>query len=535
MARPGKWWRRFVLASFAAVFAAALQSAPAFAGRVERLIMPGDLIEGHAKYEDECSRCHRPFSKATQRGLCLDCHKKVAADVKLRKGYHGRDGSARETECRHCHTDHKGRGAVVVQLDRETFDHGATDYPLKAAHENARCAGCHKPKAKYRDAPGKCISCHKEDDRHKGRLGKKCGDCHESARWSRARFDHDKTDFRLRGKHTKVACNRCHPSDRYKDTPSKCYACHVLSDVHGGVYGTKCGDCHSQKDWKRFSFDHGRKTKFPLKGKHARTDCVACHKGKGALSGKKKKKLDKRCYACHKNDDEHKGRYGTKCESCHRPRGWKKTVFNHDKTDFSLKGRHRKVLCEKCHRGPVARSKKLPTDCRGCHRADDPHGGRGKKGCERCHSESGWGKKVFFDHDLTSFPLIGLHALSPCEECHVGAAYKGTPVDCLGCHKSDDVHKRGLGPKCGRCHNPNDWRLWSFDHDRATDFKLDGAHKGVQCRSCHTRPARKKVRLSTGCAGCHREDDVHRGGFGKLCGRCHRTESFQKIRLLQQR
>ena len=39
-----------------------------------------------------------------------------------------------------------------------------------------------------------------------------------------------------------------------------------------------------------------------------------------------------------------------------------------------------------------------------------------------------------FDHLLTTFELIGKHRDVPCEECHVGARFKGTPRDCASCH-----------------------------------------------------------------------------------------------------
>ena len=48
---------------------------------IETLLMPGDVIEGHADVEAECSSCHKSFDKKAQRGLCMDCHEVVADDV----------------------------------------------------------------------------------------------------------------------------------------------------------------------------------------------------------------------------------------------------------------------------------------------------------------------------------------------------------------------------------------------------------------------------------------------------------------------
>lgn len=520
--------------SFTLIFFASL----ATAGTFERIVMPGPVIEGHAKYENECSRCHRLFSKAAQKGLCLECHKKVSADVKEKKGFHGLRPEVKGVKCRHCHTDHKGRGADVVGIDTELFDHSKTDFVLKGAHARTKCTECHKPKKKYRAAESKCVKCHKEDDVHKERLGAKCADCHSEKTWKKPRFEHDKTKFKLKGEHKKTACNRCHPNNRYKKTPKVCASCHLISDVHRGSYGKKCAECHTPKEWKRTSFDHD-KTKFKLKGAHAKVECAKCHEGRlytKETPRPKDKALPKSCIGCHKSDDEHRGRYGKKCAECHNPKEWKRTKFDHAKTEFKLKGAHTKVDCIRCHKGAIEEKKKskknlLPKTCIGCHRNDDVHNDQDDKRCEKCHNNKSWTKNVSFEHDITRFPLIGLHAVAPCEACHTSVSFRETKRECESCHKEEDVHKRGLGPECGACHNPNGWRLWNFDHDTRTDFELDGAHLGLNCRACHWRKARHKVRASGSCISCHREDDIHRGGFGFQCQRCHTNETFDEIKM----
>ena len=56
---------------------------------LETLMMPGKLVQGHAKFEGECIKCHERFSKRGQSRLCLDCHKKVAVDVNPRYQHDG--------------------------------------------------------------------------------------------------------------------------------------------------------------------------------------------------------------------------------------------------------------------------------------------------------------------------------------------------------------------------------------------------------------------------------------------------------------
>lgn len=498
---------------------------------IESVLMPGKVIEGHAKYEHECSNCHMPFKKSAQRDLCLDCHKDVAKDVERHQGYHGR---LEENDCRGCHTEHKGRDAKIAAFDTKKFDHKRTDYELKDAHTDPKidCHDCHPPGRKYRDTSSDCFACHKKDDKHKGNLGPHCDDCHKSTRWKDTRFDHSKTRFALKGKHADVPCRDCHKDPSFKGSRMECIACHRKDDKHKGRYTAKCERCHNEKDWKNVAFDHDRETGYPLKHKHARTACDKCHTG-DLFSEKDKPK--KSCFACHKKDDKdkgHKGKFGEKCEACHSEKDWKLSLFDHNRdTKYALKGKHGPLKCDKCHSDGLY-EKKLKTACFDCHEKDDKEKGHknqlGKK-CDKCHTERGW-KDALYDHGLSRFPLLGNHAKAKCDKCHKSAAFKDTKSDCYSCHEKDDKHKLKLGPECELCHNPRNWKTWDFDHDKRTQFKLDGEHKGKQCEACHRDRMPQKVSLAGTCVSCHDEEDVHDGGFGKQCERCHVTTSFKNIK-----
>ena len=571
-----------------------LHTSTSNAGIFESLVSPGPVVQSHAKFESECEECHSAFEKGRQNDLCLACHEDVSKDVRRRRGFHGAIPGISVTECKHCHTDHKGRDADIVRLDPDTFDHGMTEFALLGAHSKTACASCHEPGKKHRDAPSQCVDCHKADEPHKERLGTKCASCHGEDTWQTTKYDHDQTSFPLRGEHRETRCEQCHVNEHYENTPTACIACHSLNDVHAGRYGERCESCHSPKGWTKTSFDHETKTDFPLVGKHRAIRCDACHSGEfkddtkgrtcfschkdddehrgrngqecgechspkgwvklGFDHSKDTKfplrslhaklsceschtghvfddKLETTCYACHEFDDNHQGTLGTECADCHSESGWDKVAFDHDKdTEFALRGSHEKVTCDSCHTAEESREQ-LKTDCYSCHEDDDVHKGQQGKTCDQCHNEQAWGAKVFFDHDLTAFPLIGLHAVVPCEECHVSAAYKDTSLACADCHRSDDEHRERLGPRCGDCHNPNGWALWAFDHDKQTDYALDGAHKGLDCVACHRSPVRKEISQSTTCGSCHKQDDIHRGNFGNYCDRCHVTERFDLVRL----
>lgn len=483
--------------------------------------MPGKLTAAHHKYEETCGNCHDRADRGRQTQLCLSCHKDIAADITAKRGYHGRIAGISRSECRACHTEHKGREADIVKLSGTQFDHALTDFQLLGAHATVACDSCHAKSKKYREASSECNSCHKKDEPHEGKVGTNCASCHDASAWRRVKFDHDKTKYALRGKHVDVPCVQCHFGNRYKDTPQICVSCHAPDDVHHGERGPKCGDCHTTSGWKTAKFDHKRQTGYALLGVHVRIDCADCHR-----TGNLKDKVPKDCVGCHRGEDSHAGRLGEACEKCHGNEKWKPAEFDHTRdTQWPLEGRHEKVECHVCHTAPT-KTQKLPTDCIGCHRASDVHSGKLGKDCAQCHQPAGWRKDVRFDHDLTSFPLVGLHVPVPCEQCHVTRAYKGVGSKCYDCHKSDDVHKGNLGKDCARCHSPNGWRLWDFDHGKETGFALTGAHAKLTCEGCHREPP-DKVKLSQTCASCHMQDDVHLGQYGRQCQRCHSTVSFK--------
>ncbi|PKO48660.1 MAG: cytochrome C [Betaproteobacteria bacterium HGW-Betaproteobacteria-4] len=517
----------------------------AFAGAaaaesIEKVLMPGQVISGHAKYEHDCEQCHQRFDKKAQTKLCLDCHKNVAADVRARSGLHGK---LEDNNCRACHTEHKGRGADIAPIDKKKFDHSRTDFKLLGAHKESKCESCHLAKRKYREAPRLCNDCHKKiDDEkgHKGHLGTKCENCHNEKKWTETTFDHEKTKFSLLGgKHADVKCKECHEDKTYQKTPLTCNGCHKKIDQekgHKGRYGIKCESCHNDKGWKEIIFDHDKDTKYDLKGKHSQAKCNTCHlPEKGYIY---KVKLPTKCFACHKKDDQekgHRGDLGEKCESCHNERGWKNANFDHDETDFPLRDKHKDAKCDTCHKGgvsgPKAKKLKVDTACYACHRKnDDEKGHKGRYGekCGTCHTAKDW-KTSIFNHDKeTKYLLKGKHRETKCDACHLpvkGNIYKTRLEEtCIACHKKDDKHKGQLGNKCETCHDEKKWKDTPYDHNKSR-FALTGSHAKVECKKCHLTPAFKDAPLS--CNGCHAKDDKHKGGYGKKCETCHATGTWK--------
>lgn len=522
-------WKKKVIANFhrscpgwVLLLAAAVLPLSAPAQSIESILAPGPLIEGHIKQENDCKQCHVKFDREAQSGLCMDCHKPVGADVKAKSGFHGR---LKPQACNSCHTDHKGRGADVVHLDKKKFDHEQTDYVLRGKHQPLECVKCHVEGKKFRDAPTQCIACHKKDDTHKGSLGDKCADCHTDNSWKEARFDHSKTRFVLEGKHVDAKCKDCHQATNYKETPRTCIGCHKKNDDsakgHKGQYGEKCESCHNVKAWKPAIFNHDVDTKYVLRGKHRTATCVSCHTGHLY-----KVKLAQDCNSCHLKDDKHKGTLGKDCESCHSERSWKEPAkFDHDKSRFPLVGKHAKAECKACHKSPMF--KEAPSACIACHEKDDKHNKTLGDKCADCHGATDWKTtQGRFNHDKTRFVLRNAHAAPKvkCEACHKDLqSFRKTPLECLACHKKDDKHEGQSGPKCESCHSDRTWKVERYDH-RLAEFVLTGRHITATCKSCHLTLRFKDA--AKDCYSCHKKDDRHKLKLGVRCESCHNTRSW---------
>ena len=490
--------------------------------------LAGYPLDGkHAQVE--CQHCHLPRNIApAQRALiqykdlaksfmglsqeCVSCHEDV------HKGQLGKD-------CARCHNTSDWKAA-------NQFDHSKTRYPLTGLHIKVACEKCHKPdvpggEARYKDMKfGTCTACHV--DPHRGEFKESCEHCHTTASWKRIlpgfAFDHSKTKYPLLGKHATVACAACHVAGDFKKPLAfaQCVDCHK-PDPHGGQFAERpakgeCAECHTVDDWKPslFGVKEHATSKYALQGMHITVECAKCHIPAGKETIYKVKFAT--CMDCHK--DAHDGQFAAKpyenqCEPCHTVADFHRSTFSiasHQKTAYPLMGGHVPVPCADCHKVGLAgrRDKILPfrfadRTCTACH--VDPHHGEFKDrmerrrpdgtafGCEACHSTRSWTDVNGFDHDKTKFPLKGAHRTVTCGACHKALPgkteiqFKGTPQACEACHK--DVHAGQFNTRTGKtgcadCHTEQRWKPSIFDHDKRTQFPLQGGHAGVACDKCHS-------------------------------------------------
>ena len=287
---------------------------------------------------------------------------------------------------------------------------------------------------------------------------------------------------------------------------SNCTKCHVLGEK---VVNSKCLDCH--KEIKNL-VDEG-------KGYHSGSDV----KGKD-------------CVKCH---SEHNGRD-------FRIINFDPQKFDHNKTGYTLTGKHAEINCNDCHQAKFVSGKYfkrinntylgLTVNCYTCH--EDYHQNTLGNSCGSCHNTVSFKPAAKFDHSTAAFQLTGAHKKVDCIKCHVKEKRNSKDFQvfkdilfesCESCHK--DIHKGKFGKNCVSCHSTisfKDINRKEFNHDK-TKFPLKGAHKNVKCSDCHGNDLASKPKFIK-CTDCHK--DAHFGEFtvNKIvrdCRDCHSVESFE--------
>lgn len=524
---------------------------------------PGKLTKSHIELEGirNCTQCHTVGNKIDD-NKCLDCHEEIKSRIAQREGYHA-SSEVRGKACASCHSEHHGRNFDMVRFDQDNFNHSLTGYKLTGAHGSIDCRQCHQPdliedpelrkrENTFLGLQHDCFSCH--EDYHQNTLATNdCAQCHTTEAFAPAeKFDHDDTDYPLKGKHIEVDCIECHQKEirngkdfqHFADVDfANCNSCH--DDVHNQRLGADCKSCHTEASFNSTRnlrrFNHNR-TDFPLKGSHRSVSCADCHNmnlGLTSLFQDRKGVRTQDCNTCH--EDVHDNKFGTNCAECHNEKSFVQVDtdgFNHNLTDFRLVGKHQTVDCRECHTASL--TEPLPHNtCASCH--DDYHEGefiQNNSGpdCAQCHTEDGFEPSTYTleEHNKTQFPLEGGHLATPCFACHLQDdkwRFKEIGERCVDCH--DDVHEGYIDAKyyptqrCESCHTVENWNENHFDHN-LTGFELLGQHARTSCTACHTSDDPKSpyagfVETPAECASCH--ENVHEDQFEVNgvtdCARCH--------------
>jgi hypothetical protein len=509
------------------------------------------LTGGHAAVD--CDSCHKNAANSKfqiMSTMCYSCHeadfKKTTAPNHVTFGY--------STTCEQCHGTDNWLNAK--------FDHNSVGFPLTGGHADPPrvCTDCHANN-NFNLTSTACINCHQKDFKGAtnpshvmGGFSTTCQQCHTTAAWQPATFDHSKTQFPLTGSHTVPprTCIDCHINNNYTITNTTCISCHqndfnhATTPVPHAGFPTSCQQCHDTVQWTDGKFDHTQ-TGFTLTGAHTvpTRACTDCH-------GNNNYNLTSTaCYSCHqkdfqgaKNPDHVAGGFAQTCEVCHSTSAWQPATFDHSKSAFPLTGSHTVPprQCADCH---ISNNYNITnTTCISCHQTDYnnakspvPHAGFPTT-CQQCHDTVQWtdGK---FDHSQTGWPLTGSHQVPPraCTDCHINNNYNITNTSCISCHQTDynnaksPVPHAGFPTTCEQCHDTVQWTDGKFDHSQ-TGFPLTGSHT-VPPRACTDCHVNNNYNLnSTLCITCHQKDftgansPVPHTGFPTTCEMCHDTTAW---------
>ena len=361
----------------------------------------------------QCSACHFIPRERPEAGSQVIWTESQTKDVPQNFPFH----EVRGKECKECHTTpHRARFWQPCNNCHPASDplwtsakgamtpewHVSTGFRLAGPHAEVNCDKCHNPDQAFEERhpdpsdPGykrreeTCEGCH--SDPHAGQFDSKyggCLSCHEKHRFRPVAFGRKEhfAEYELTGAHQAVSCTACHLKDQtgvraFVGTSHECRSCH--ENPHGEQFSEEiakndCKACHSTDSFTLDAFDHNRFTRYPLKGAHARATCNECHVETKLVNGvvaRRYKDTPTECSGCHK--DVHRGQfedYGTQCTLCHaNTHSWEEVRFDHDQSEFPLRGAHAKASCSRCHLPMTlpdgtkfVRYKPLKSECRNCH------------------------------------------------------------------------------------------------------------------------------------------------------------------------
>lgn len=217
-----------------------------------------------------CESCHAGGEFEGTPQECLACH----AEPEKHQAMFG-------PACGSCHVTAAWKPATV---DGTPFDHERTTGFSLARHvtdfdgSDFTCTHCHTGKDPIPVGDAACETCHATAVpafmiEHTALFGLRCQECHDGLD-SMVNFDHANV-WPLAGKHAVAECTACHIDQVFQGTPRECVACHAEPEIHLGIFGIDCANCHTENAWLPAQL---RQHNFPLDhGEQGVLECTACH------------------------------------------------------------------------------------------------------------------------------------------------------------------------------------------------------------------------------------------------------------------
>jgi len=170
-----------------------------------------------------CIECHSEGYQNTPTD-CWSCHESDYTEVE--DPNHVQNDF--DHNCLLCHN--------TINWDVTSFDHSLTNFQLSGAHVGLGCEACHS--SGFTNTLIECIACHQQDydntsnpDHSAAQFPHSCEDCHTSAAWSPANWDHDNQYFPIY-------------SGSHREEWNSCADCHVDPNDYGRF---ECINCHKHR------------------------------------------------------------------------------------------------------------------------------------------------------------------------------------------------------------------------------------------------------------------------------------------------
>ncbi|MCP4416504.1 MAG: hypothetical protein GY805_07775 [Chloroflexi bacterium] len=217
-----------------------------------------------------CESCHvgGVFKDTPQE--CVACHAEPA-----------RHQAMFGSDCGSCHTTTVWQPA---SFDGALFDHEQSSNFSLARHvtnfdgSEFNCTTCHTVPEPLQMTDASCQDCHATAvpdfmSTHTALFGLACQDCHDGLD-SMIPFDHANV-WPLAGQHAVADCTACHADYLFQGTPQECVACHAEPEIHFGIFGSDCANCHTAEAWLPAQL---RQHTFPLNhAEQGALECTVCH------------------------------------------------------------------------------------------------------------------------------------------------------------------------------------------------------------------------------------------------------------------
>ena len=249
-------WLALIIAVITAASLAVARYRPA-ATALQQFVSPGALSQRHAYLADRCASCHETTVGVTV-AKCTACH----ANEERLLGRQPTAFHASIAECGTCHVEHQNKSIRPIPMDHVALAKIGTRTLQRAAGGDAASASTLKSletwlriripgqldESSAREALN-CAGCHSTKDRHVGFFGKDCAQCHATASWRIAEFQHPAP--------SSLDCAQCHqaPGSHYMmhfDMISKKIARQEDDRVAACCGVTKvpqCYRCHQTTSW----------------------------------------------------------------------------------------------------------------------------------------------------------------------------------------------------------------------------------------------------------------------------------------------